>query len=179
MKNQSVKEAILWKISRAVWEFYLANHEVGGSEVVRPLRHTMRLVDASERDFRKVSQDAAETRSSFAGDDCFGRHQKEVQLSGLDHLLHLLPLLWRLVRVKRCSFHKRRKTRHLVVHQRNQRRHNQGDGLTAAGVQVRRQLVTQTFPWTSRQCHKSRQPWQNSHHRFLLTRSEWLVTEHP
>ena len=75
--------------STTLTESYRADTEIGRPEVMRPLGHAVRLVDAGERDRREAGEDAGRRAAAdaAAADQHLGRQQQEVHVAG-GNLLH-------------------------------------------------------------------------------------------
>ena len=56
---------------------YLRKSQVGRPEVVRPVRDTMRLVDANKSNWRKVGEERSKGAASTC--NCLGRDEKKMQ----------------------------------------------------------------------------------------------------
>jgi hypothetical protein len=120
--------------------------QVLGPEVVAPLRHAVRLVDREERDLRAV-EELERARHQQA----LGRDVQEVELAARERALDVR----RLARVERGVEEGRAhaelpQRRDLVLHQRDQRRHDD----RAALAQQRRHLVAQALAGAGRHQHQ-------------------------
>jgi hypothetical protein len=100
-----------------------AERQVLGTEIVAPLRDAVRLVDRQQADVA-----AGEQRDHVRPGQPFGRDVGEAELAALDLVEQKLVLL---VVVHRVEAGGRdpvaAQLRHLVAHQRNQRRHHDGE----------------------------------------------------
>ena len=67
---------------------YLADAEVRGPEVMRPLAETVRLVDAGEGDGREGA-DPGQAAPRPAAHDRLGRHEQEVDVTPLHRFDYL------------------------------------------------------------------------------------------
>jgi hypothetical protein len=115
-------------------------------EVVPPLRHAMGLVDG-EQCRRAVPQ----MREERVGEQPFRRHVDQVQLAGAHLSLDPGRLGAGDAGVQRRGAHAELpERRHLVLHQRDQRRHHDGDARPAQG----RDLVAQRLAATGRHQHQ-------------------------
>ena len=114
---------------------HLAERRIFRTEVVAPLRDAMRLVDRQQRDLGALEQ-----IERFGSHQAFGRDVDEAQFAARDAIEHR-AILGGIVR----GVERRRrnavaaKLRHLIAHQRDQRRHHDG----RAVAQQRRELIAQ------------------------------------
>ena len=109
--------------------------QVFRAEVVAPLRHAMRLVNREQRDPARGEQLEAARRGEALGCDI-----QQVELAGPQRLLHPACRRGILRRIEERGPHPRKLHRgDLVLHQRNQRRHDHA----GAFAHERRHLVAQ------------------------------------
>ena len=109
--------------------------EVIGPEIVAPLRHAVRLVDGEERDARLV-----EELEAACGHEALGRDVQQVEFARQQRLLNCSRGARRKRGVEEGRAHAElRERRHLVLHQRDQRRHDDA----RARAHQRRDLVTE------------------------------------
>ena len=118
-------------------EFVLQGREIHvvGAEIVAPLRDAMGLVDRQQADIG-----APQERNSFRLGEPLGRHIGKAQFAPRD-LLHDGAVLVEIIGgvETRCGDAVAAKLRHLVAHQRDQRRHHDGE----PAAHQRRQLIAQ------------------------------------
>ncbi len=109
--------------------------QVFGAEVVPPLRDAMRLVDGEQRELHGIEQPEA-----ALGDETFGCHVEQVELPRLRAALDGLRLAPLQRRVEEGGAHTRLlQRRHLILHQRDQRRNHHAHTL----AQQRGHLIAQ------------------------------------
>lgn len=107
------------------------------AEIVAPLRDAMRLVDGQHRDFAALEQ-----FERFGFQEPFGRYVNEAQLAARNALQNCAVLGRIVARIeRRCRDAVAAKLRDLIAHERDQRRHHDGEPV----AQQRRQLVAQRF----------------------------------
>ena len=112
--------------------------QVVGTEVVPPLRHTVRLVDREQRDVQPVQEVLRPLHP-----EPLGRQVEQVQFAGQGRPLGRRPLVGRDARVQEAGAHPERLHRgHLVVHQRDQRRDHDPDPRTHHGRNLIAQRLT-------------------------------------
>ena len=134
------------------------------TEVVAPLRDAMRLVDCEQRD-----PGAFEEIERLGFHQSFGRDVKEAQLAARD-LIEGRPIVGGIVGgVERGSRNAvTAKLRDLIAHQRDQRRHHDGQAV----AQQRRELVAQRFAAAGRHHREHIAAVQDRGHDLILPRSE-------
>ncbi len=157
--------------ARHVWmaRGELAELQVLRSEVVTPLRHAVRLVDGDERDRELVEQ-----RQAALGEQALRRHVQEVELAAaraaLDGL-HLRPVERGVEELgAHAGFLQRR---HLVLHERNERRHHDG----RAGEHERRHLVAHRLAAARGHEHQRVPAAGHVRHDLRLRAAEGVVAE--
>ena len=148
-----------------------------GAEVMAPLAHAMRFVDGKQRQVAAVVQ-AVEQAQKARRVQPLGRGIQQRDLAGLQPPFHVL----RGVKVER-GVEKRRihprfvQRTHLIVHQRDQRRHHDGPALALPLPYDGRHLVAQALAAT---CGHEHQGVATANHMFddgLLRAAELLVAE--
>ena len=120
---------------------------VFGPEIVAPLRDAVRLVDGEQRDVA-----APEQGQETLGEQALGRDVEQVQVAGQQPRLHRRRGFAgeRGVEVGRAHAQLLQRF-HLVLHQRDQRRHHDAGAL----AQQRRHLVTQRLAGTGGHQHQA------------------------
>ena len=119
----------------AQFRLHCAERCVFGPEVVTPLRNAMRLVDRKQRYVGTL-----EERNRLAFEQTFGRHIDETQFTACDPLENgavLRRIVGRVQARRRDAVGAQ--LRHLVAHQRNQRRHDDGEPV----AHKRRKLIAE------------------------------------
>ena len=123
---------------------------VFGAEIVAPLRHAMRLVDGEQRQPRAglhLLQRAQEIRHQQA----LRRHVEDIQLAAHQAAKHLAGRFGGQAGIEEGGLHAELLERvHLVLHQRDQRRHHDADAVP----QQRGNLVAQRFSAAGRHQHQ-------------------------
>ena len=116
---------------------------VFGAEVVAPLAHTVRLVNGKQAEFAPAVQ-AVEQVEKTRRRQALRRGIQQRDLAALHAPLHVQRLLPVECGVEESRLHPRLVQRtHLVVHQRNQRRHHDRNPMPRLPPHDRRNLVTQ------------------------------------
>ncbi|MCY1360305.1 hypothetical protein D9M69_469250 [compost metagenome] len=143
--------------------------EVVGTEVVAPLGNAVRLVDHQQGD-RHLGDEVAEALVLQALD----RDHQDLQLAGLGaaHGLGSLLAALRRIDARRGDAVAGEKGQ-LVLHQRQQRRHHQGEVRQVQG----RQLVAQRLARAGGKDRRRRAPGQHGADRRRLARAELLIAE--
>ena len=142
-------------------------------EIVPPLRHAMRFVDGEQADARALQQ-FLET----------GRHQalrrdvEQVDLTVAQRALgrHRLGARQRRIQIRGAHAHFGERG-HLILHQRDQRRHDDARAETAFAAHQRRNLIAQRLAAARRHQHEAIAAAGDVLDNFALLSSERGVTE--
>ncbi|MCG3120600.1 MAG: hypothetical protein ALAOOOJD_03365 [bacterium] len=136
-------------------------------KVMAPFRNAMRFIDGETIDLER-----GEKRQRFDFQQSFGRHVKQLCLTLTDAVEIALILIGRQRAVQKHGGHAELlQLRHLVFHQRNQRRDHDGETLE----QQRRQLIAQRFAAAGRHDDERVFFLQDVVDNFLLQRPELVV----
>lgn len=147
----------------------LGQREIVRPEVVPPLRDAVRLVDREQRDLAPVQQ--AQRRLD---PQPLRRQIEQIQLTGQELGLHQPPLVHVLRRVQESGPHPERPQRvHLVLHQRDQRRHDDPDPVPYEG----RDLVAQRLAAAGRHEYQRVAAGDHMIDDLLLLAAEGVVAE--
>ncbi|EKY03405.1 hypothetical protein HMPREF9120_02718 [Neisseria sp. oral taxon 020 str. F0370] len=147
-----------------------AEAAVFGAEVVSPLADAVGFVDGEQADGCVV-----EKTQETLGNKAFGRHIKQFQTALGDVFGNLPHVVGRRAAVYRRAVHARRaQVGDLVVHQRNQRRHNNGDTL----AHQRGNLVAQRFAAARGHQHQQALPARERVDDFGLAAAKGRIAEH-
>ena len=146
-----------------------AQRGIFGAEVVAPLRDAVRLIDRQQRDlglFQKID------RVRFQ--QTFRRHIDEAQFAARD-LIEDRPVFRRIVRrvERRRGDAIAAQLRHLIAHQRDERRHHDGEAVT----NERRQLIAQRLAAAGRHHRQHVATVENGADDIALPRPKGLEAE--
>jgi hypothetical protein len=129
------------------------------------------LVDGKQRQRQGLQQ-----RQGAFAQQPFRRHVQQLQIPGAQPLLHRALLFEVESGVQKRGFHARlAQRRHLVAHQRDQRRHHHRD----AFAQQRGDLVAKGFPAAGRHQHQAVAPGKGVRDDRRLLAAETVVSEDP
>ncbi len=150
---------------------------VFGPEVVAPLAHAVRLVDGEQRQLAALVQ-AVQQRDETVGGHALGRGVQGGQLAARQALLHVQRLRPVQRGVEKGRLHARLQQRtHLVVHQRDQRRDDDGDALPRFAPHDGRHLVAQRLAPARGHEHQGVAAGDNVFDDGFLRATEMLVAE--
>ena len=157
------------RLHAAERRLHRAERGIFGTEVVAPLRNAMRLVDRQQRDLG-----ALEKIDRVGFQQPFRRHIDEAQFAARD-LIEDRPVLRRIVRrvERRRGDAIAAQLRHLIAHQRDQRRHHDGEAV----AKQRRQLVAQRLAAAGRHHRQHIAAVENGADDVALPRPEGLEAE--
>ena len=145
--------------------------DVLGPEIVAPLRDAVRLVDGDEGDLRLRQQ-----RKAALGQQALRRHVEQVQAALTHGALDVRGFSRTQRRIEERRPHARFLQRcHLVLHQRDQGRHDDAD----PGPDQRRNLVAQRLAAAGGHQHQGVPARAHMLDDGLLGSSELAVAEHP
>ncbi len=92
---------------------YITKQQIRSSEVMRPLRDAVRLVDAHERDWRKIFHKISPQNSAFPADHSFGGYQQDGNFIIAKFFHNFFSLLGGLICVETGGVQKARKIQNL------------------------------------------------------------------
>ena len=142
---------------------------VVAAEIVAPLRDAMRLVDREQRDIA-----APQHLQAARHVQPFGRHVQQIERAIANRAFDPTGLARRQPGIERGGPHPRLPQRvDLVLHQRDQRRHDNAD----PGAQQRRQLIAQRFAAAGRHQHDRIAAGDDMLDDLLLLTAEAGITE--
>jgi hypothetical protein len=142
---------------------------VFGAEIMPPLGHAVRLVDGEQGDARTVQQG-----QEAVGQKPLGRHIEQVEVAHGERPLHLPRLAGGQRGIEHGRLHAQlAQGLHLIVHQRDERRHDDG----GAGPNQGRHLIAQGLAATRGHQHQGIAARRHVFHDLLLMPAKGLVAE--